>query len=1522
MFIKSNDAHPHGIAQNQIQPGTISGNNIQTELAAENSAQLLSPLQESYSTRSIHNEQELNSQSEMGFFSQNSTVNQLRAVYQKETSSDLIRGSILNQYNICVNLKHGIIFCQTCGSSTTLKQLIRHLSKKCTPAWNIDRHTRNALKVEIRNLITRIINEPLPLNVDGTGIDPVEGLPITLGYNCEDCDYCCSKRSAIERHLRRLSHNGFVSGKVQRILLGMNHKFLLVKDPEQLGTNLNPDVIALSDLLDETHSSAVKEYCEPEFNDEGFVELACPAREYVMNYERQMPSNFRREWYWLTQFSENLDEPFLVFFRSIVHNYFESIIVAQSEVLKVPLRWIMQLYKNDAPVKVFNGLQESRLTYADTLLSYCLFILRVSNDESIANNFFKLPDTIDRHLIASLRSAIVSECYEEAATHLNAMLLNHFTCKYNMGHGEYRIPVMQWLLLRCDSRRSGTGFVKANQITSVIAQMLYGIRGTILLAMKPRLNDNVTKKRQYRELLNCLYIDTPCAFASLHVQYRHLKRVSAIQEAPDRVIVDPTNHFQLNIDGKYLSVKMMERAMKNIIIETKQKVIGLLLGHSYEELEFPKLKKFEDNARAATIKYWFGSSVLLEEERFTKRMKDWLTNDHNLRNRFFEQKQDGSWGCREVAARHYLAKAEDMRDSLILAYHLTSGMPGRATEIAGFRISNRKYALRNFYAAGNTLYTVSRYSKNTSQSQKDEYIARFMIPEVAELFAVTFTVIRPVELYFAKFLNVQGLVSSLSEFAFPRDGHPILAQRICNNFKTTMLKMKIDLNFSAYRHVATAWSRYLLPKPPLDRQTDIYARQSGHSLKTHEELYAVETNTPQTTSRCSLNDFAFASRACQALFHLVDARNMNIRQEMVEKPETSQTAHSAIRNFNDADRTNDLHTLNYRYFATSVESDKNIQWETHLGDYSNASEGLRKLYGPNADFITQDQMNIISGSLRAAKDIIGVLATGGGKSAAFLVPAKLKSGITILILPVKVLLVEFLHVAREKGIDVKIFNNCASTADNVASLVLCAVESIDTVALHKFLHDCRDIRRIMIDEAHLCVIWKPWRDQLKLARTLRVIDVPLILLTGTLPPKYNQELEKLFMFNPVYIRGCPNRSNLKYIVKKFLTKDNLKHSLDFLAHFTNLSSRYIIYCATKNEARDLQAYIAENIYDRILLYHSEMPDLERIEAVTKWRRGDSLGVVATSAFGMGVDYPGVRLVLVIGGSYSYADLIQQFGRAGRDGQAADCLLWTTEQQLNDIRRVACENDSSQTALNEYLAMREYAENTNECRRWRITKYLGGQLDGMPCLGSRTNVRCDVCDMQEHTNATPLEVEARPSIHPSVRFSAAQTREVLQRNQQEAATIVNFLKRVKGHCLACLVMYSELRKHSSCTLYHGRCLRCFDSSHKVRACRIVNRVSRGYCYRCHLPAKVGEIALHFDHAFGDTCTNDSDIIRNICWILYHGRHDILDRYNRGQLQAISRDDFGKWLGTECNDETLLNSSILFLWFCTAVIDIPP
>ncbi|HEY0770428.1 MAG TPA: hypothetical protein VGD31_08830, partial [Sphingobacteriaceae bacterium] len=170
--------------------------------------------------------------------------------------------------------------------------------------------------------------------------------------------------------------------------------------------------------------------------------------------------------------------------------------------------------------------------------------------------------------------------------------------------------------------------------------------------------------------------------------------------------------------------------------------------------------------REKTVGGWFGYEAIFLKKRFSKQIKGWLESDTALRRRFFMAGENGAWVCREAAARDYLAKAEVMRDHLLTAYHLSSGLPGRSTEIASLRFSNRVNALRNFYVTSDVLYTISRYSKNTSRTQSDTYIARFMTPAVSKLFAIALMVIRPLELCFAKFLNDENLVISLKEFAF------------------------------------------------------------------------------------------------------------------------------------------------------------------------------------------------------------------------------------------------------------------------------------------------------------------------------------------------------------------------------------------------------------------------------------------------------------------------------------------------------------------------------------------------------------------------------------------------------------------------------------------------------------------------------------------------------------------------------------------------------------------------------------
>ncbi|HEY0770427.1 MAG TPA: hypothetical protein VGD31_08825 [Sphingobacteriaceae bacterium] len=225
-------------------------------------------------------------------------------------------------------------------------------------------------------------------------------------------------------------------------------------------------------------------------------------------------------------------------------------------------------------------MQKTRERYADILLSYCAFILNVSVNEEIANGYFRFPPCIDRSVIDALKIAM--EQLDEAAVKekLLDMLRNHFTCQYHLKEAAFHNPIMHWFLLRCSDRREGTWFILANQMTSIIAQMLYAIRGCILVLMQPLVDAGNTQEESYRSYLQFARQSTSCAFAKLHDQYGYLSALARVQELPERLFIDPACPESVEIDGKYIDTTLMERAIKRIIAAVKDKVNELLLGHT------------------------------------------------------------------------------------------------------------------------------------------------------------------------------------------------------------------------------------------------------------------------------------------------------------------------------------------------------------------------------------------------------------------------------------------------------------------------------------------------------------------------------------------------------------------------------------------------------------------------------------------------------------------------------------------------------------------------------------------------------------------------------------------------------------------------------------------------------------------------------------------------------------------------------------------------------------------------------
>ncbi|HEY0770116.1 MAG TPA: helicase-related protein, partial [Sphingobacteriaceae bacterium] len=233
----------------------------------------------------------------------------------------------------------------------------------------------------------------------------------------------------------------------------------------------------------------------------------------------------------------------------------------------------------------------------------------------------------------------------------------------------------------------------------------------------------------------------------------------------------------------------------------------------------------------------------------------------------------------------------------------------------------------------------------------------------------------------------------------------------------------------------------------------------------------------------------------------------------------------------------------------------------------------------------------------------------------------------------------------------------------------------------------------------------------------------MILLTGTLSPKYEKNLRDFFLVNPFLIRKSSTRLNLKLRVKS-LQGPHAVHLaiIDRIEAFKNeakTEERCIIYVLTIAEVQLLRERLKEAIPSiAVGTYYAQLEVSRKLAAVMDWKTGGTPIMIATTAFGMGVDYPAVRLVIVCGGSCTFLDVVQQFGRAGRDGVVSECALFTSISHLETIQAMTYKQGTSEQEkidMEEFQQMKQFAENRTICSRFIIAEYVDGTGMGIPCM---------------------------------------------------------------------------------------------------------------------------------------------------------------------------------------------------------------
>ena len=397
-----------------------------------------------------------------------------------------------------------------------------------------------------------------------------------------------------------------------------------------------------------------------------------------------------------------------------------------------------------------------------------------------------------------------------------------------------------------------------------------------------------------------------------------------------------------------------------------------------------------------------------------------------------------------------------------------------------------------------------------------------------------------------------------------------------------------------------------------------------------------------------------------------------------------------------------------------------------------------------------NQLEAINATL-GGKDAFVLMPTGGGKSLCYQLPSVIQSGktagLTIVISPLLSLMHDQVEHLKELGIQAFLINGEASAehrrsvlsalrephVERFIQLLYVTPEMLNRskaiLGAFEDLHKRNKLARIVIDEAHCVSQWghdfRPDYKELGDVRA-RFSDVPVMALTATATETVKMDtIHNLGMKNCEVFTQSFNRPNLIYEVRQKQKAAETLNSIVNTIKSLHKGQSGIIYCLSRKNCEKIAEQLRKEHRIRADHYHAGMDSESRMDVQTRWQKGQVDIIVATIAFGMGIDKPDVRFVIHHTVPKSLEGYYQETGRAGRDGRKSNCYLYYGYADTMQLKRMIDQGDGSfeQKERQKHMLRNvvQFCENKVDCRRVQVLNYFNEHFSSDDCKES-----CDTC----------------------------------------------------------------------------------------------------------------------------------------------------------------------------------------------------